>query len=122
MSLHIVHADAQGGLAVVGVLLDPGRENPLLRELWSHLPREKEKEQLEATVLVNVADLLPADHGYYTFEGSLTTPPCTEDVTWFVLKQPVSVSADEAQRFSRIYNNDARPTQPVNDRVVKETR
>jgi carbonic anhydrase len=122
MSLHLVHADAAGQLAVVGVLLDSGRENPLLRELWNDLPREKEKEERREDVTINAADLLPAGRGYYTFEGSLTTPPCSENVTWFVLKEPVSVSAEEIARFEKLYRNDARPVQPLNDRVVRESR
>jgi carbonic anhydrase len=122
MSLHLVHADSSGKLAVVGVLLERGRENALVRQLWSHVPKEKEKEALEEKVQINAADLLPADHGYYTFEGSLTTPPCSENVTWLVLKQPLPVSAGEIAEFSKLYSDDARPTQPLNDRLVKETR
>jgi carbonic anhydrase len=122
MSLHLVHADPAGQLAVVAVLLDAGRENALLQELWNDLPREKEKEDRRDEVRINAADLLPAGRGYYTFEGSLTTPPCSENVTWFLLKEPVSVSADEIARFAKLYRNDARPTQPLNDRVVRETR
>jgi len=122
MSLHLVHADAQGALAVVGVLLEQGKENALVRELWNDLPKAKEKEERRDDVQVNAADLLPQDRGYFTFEGSLTTPPCSENVTWLVLKQPVAVSADEVARFSALYRDDARPTQPTYDRVVKETR
>jgi carbonic anhydrase len=60
--------------------------------------------------------------GHYTFEGSLTTPPCSESVTWYVLKHPVSVSTEEVTRFSKLYRDNARPVQPLNDRVVKVTR
>jgi carbonic anhydrase len=122
MSLHIVHADAQGQLAVVAVLLERGEENVLVRQLWSHLPKEKEAEEVDPSLQVSAADLLPADRGYYTFEGSLTTPPCTENVTWLVLKQPIPVSVEEIARFAKLYSNDARPVQPRNGRVVKETR
>ena len=82
MSLHLVHADPEGRLAVVAVLLDVGQESPLVRELWNDLPKEKEKEERRDDVQIDVADLLPRDRGYYTFEGSLTTPPCSENVTW----------------------------------------
>ena len=122
MSVHLVHADAAGSLAVVAILLEHGREQPLLRELWNDLPAEKGKEETRASVQIDVAQLLPADHGYYTFEGSLTTPPCSESVTWYVLKQPVSVSKEEVARFSKLYRDNARPVQALNDRVVKETR
>jgi len=69
-----------------------------------------------------VKALLPSDLGYYTFPGSLTTPPCSENVTWFVLKQPVTVSAAEIQRFEKLYRHNARPTEPTYDRVVLETK
>jgi carbonic anhydrase len=122
MSLHLVHADAAGRLAVVAVLLDPGPENSLVRRLWDNLPKQEGAEQRHGDVRINAADLLPSDRGYYTFEGSLTTPPCTEHVTWLVLKQPLTVSAAEIAQFSKRYPDDARPTQPLYDRVVKETR
>lgn len=122
MVAHLVHADAEGHLAVVAVLLERGKENALIRELWKNIPKEKGKETLRGDVKINVADLLPKDRGYYTFEGSLTTPPCSEGVTWFVLKQRVPISADEVAAFSKVYPHNARPTQPLHERTVKETR
>jgi carbonic anhydrase len=122
MVIHLVHADPNGHLAVVAVLLDPGKENALIRELWSHLPKGKGKETLVEGVKIDAADLLPKNRGYYTFEGSLTTPPCSEGVTWFVLKQPVPVSTGEVAAFAKVYSGNARPVQPLHDRVVKETR
>jgi carbonic anhydrase len=122
MSLHLVHADEQGNLAVVAVLLQRGSDNPLVHELWTDLPKEKEHEEQLDNVQINVKALLPLDLGYYTFPGSLTTPPCTENVTWFVLKQPVTVSAAEIQQFEKLYRHNARPTEPLYDRVVLETK
>lgn len=122
MVVHLVHADQEGKLAVVAVLLERGEENPLLHELWADLPREKEKEENLDNVRINVSGLLPVDHGYYTFHGSLTTPPCSENVTWFVLKHPVTVSRAEIEQFSKLYRHDARPTQPLYDRVVLESK
>ena len=122
MEVHLVHADQEGNLAVVAVLLRRGEDNPLVHELWNDLPKEKEKENFLDSVQINVAGLLPADRGYYTFSGSLTTPPCSENVTWFVLKQAATVSAAEIEQFSKLYRHDARPTQPLYDRVVLETR
>ena len=122
MVVHLVHADQDGNLAVVAVLLDKGDNNPLVRELWNDLPKEKEKEELLDTITIDVSTLLPADRGYYTFSGSLTTPPCSENVTWFVLKHPVSVTAEEIEQFAKLYRHDARPTQPLYDRVVLESK
>ena len=87
MVAHLVHADSDGKLAVVAVLLNQGSDNPLIHELWNNLPKEKEKEEAPEKVQIDATQLLPVDHGYYTFPGSLTTPPCSENVTWFVLKQ-----------------------------------
>ena len=117
-----MHADQQGKLAVVAVLLEKGKDNSLIHELWSDLPKEKEKEEILNSVRVDADGLLPADRGYYTFTGSLTTPPCSEEVTWFVLKHPVTVTAAEIEQFSKLYRNDARPTQPLYDRVVLESK
>ena len=122
MSVHLVHADEQGKLAVVAVLLKEGKDNLLVRELWNDMPREKGKESLLDNVQIDASRILPSDSGYYTFSGSLTTPPCSEEVTWFVLKQPVTVSAEEIKQFSELYRNDARPTQPLFDRVVRESQ
>lgn len=122
MVVHLVHADPDGKLAVVAVLLEQGQDNPLVRELWSDLPKEKEKEELRDRVQIDVNAVLPADRGYYTYSGSLTTPPCTESVTWFVLKHPMTVSAAEIEQFSKLYRNNARPTQPLYDRVVLESK
>jgi carbonic anhydrase len=122
MAAHLVHADEEGNLAVVAILLQNGKENPLIHKLWDHLPKEKEKEALFDSVEIDVADLLPADRGYYTVSGSLTTPPCSENVAWFVLKHPVTVSATEIKQFGRLYPNNARPTQAQYDRVVLESK
>jgi len=122
MAVHLVHADQEGKLAVVAVLLQKGEDNPLVHELWNDLPTEKEKEEDRDNIQIDVAGLLPAERGYYTYQGSLTTPPCSEDVTWFVLKHPLTVSAAEIQQFSKLYRHDARPTQPLYGRVVLESK
>ena len=72
--------------------------------------------------MINASQLLPQDRGYFTYMGSLTTPPCSEDVRWFVLKTPVLVSEEQVQNFGRIYPMNARPLQPKGDRVIKESK
>ena len=72
-------------------------------------------------VRVNAAELLPKHLGYFAFHGSLTTPPCTEGVRWMVLREPRALSPSEVARFDKLYHNNARPTQPSNGRVVKES-
>jgi carbonic anhydrase len=122
MAVHLVHVAPDGSTAVVAVLLQQGGDNQLIDELWQDVPREKNKEGLLDNVQINVSTLLPADRGYYTFPGSLTTPPCTENVTWYVLKHPATLSAAEIGEYSKLYRDDARPTQPSYARVVRESK
>lgn len=118
---HLVHKNAQGNLAVVAVLLTNGHANRLLESVWRHLPAEKGKEIAPAGVTIDATALLPASRGYYTFPGSLTTPPCTQGVTWFVFKSPVQVSEDQVASFAQRYPHNARPVQPLNGRAVLTT-
>ena len=118
IELHLVHSDANGNFAVVSVLLEEGPANPLVETLWGHAPKTPGPEKADDDLQINVADLLPADHRYFTFAGSLTTPPCTEDVSWFVLKTPVTISKKQVATFAAIYPYDERPTQSVNGRKV----
>lgn len=120
MVAHLVHQDGAGRLAVVAVLLTAGRANSLISLLWEHLPKAKETET-RASLKIDLADLLPANLAYYMYRGSLTTPPCSEGVTWFVLRDPMSVSAEQIDRFSNRYPMNARPVQPLNGRQVRTT-
>src|SRR5215469_884175 len=120
MAVHLVHQDQDGNLAVVAVMLQRGDDNTLVRELWHDLPKQKDKEEILNGVQINLADLLPTDRGYYTYPGGLTTPPCSENVTWFVLKHAVTVSPAEVEQFSKLYRHNVRPTQSLYDRVVLE--
>jgi len=122
MVLHLVHADAGGKLAVVSVLLNTGAGNAMIDTLWAHAPQHAGPEEKFDSIQVNPADLLPSARGYYSFPGSLTTPPCSEGVTFFVLKTPLSISKEQAAAFARLYEHNARPIQPLNDRVVLESK
>ena len=122
MVVHLVHKDDAGKLAVVAVLLKAGETNPVIAALWNNLPAHKEGEVELKGVQIDPADLLPKDRGYYTFDGSLTTPPCSEGVTWYVLKNPSQVSGGEIARFAKAYPMNARPLQPLNDRVVRASQ
>lgn len=86
------------------------------------MPKTEGQEEV-AGVEISPGGLLPRDAGaYYMYMGSLTAPPCTEGVTWFVLKNPVEMSADQIDAFAKLYPHDARPLQPLNGRVVKQSR
>ena len=120
MVVHLEHRSADGRLAVVAVLLDEGPAHPLVQLVWNNLPLEKHEEQA-APMPLDPASLLPNDRRYYTYMGSLTTPPCTEGVLWMVMKQPVTLSPEQAAIFGRIYPMNARPVQPGSGRLVKES-
>ena len=122
MELHLVHSDAYGHAAVVSVLLEEGSANALIETLWGVAPKSAGPEKTHDNVQIDVADLLPADRGYFTFDGSLTTPPCTEGVRWFVLKTPVTISNKQMATFAAIYPYDERPTQSLNGRTVLESK
>ena len=122
MVAHLVHRNSAGQLAVVAVLLKKGTANPLVAELWKYLPTEHGKEVAPPGTSVDATDLLPADHGYFTFSGSLTTPPCSEGVTWFVLKTPTEVSSGEVLTFAKRYPHNTRPVQPINGRVIRQSQ
>ena len=121
MVAHLVHKDAEGRLGVVAVPLTAGAINPTLALLWNNLPRKGTEVEARG-VQINAADLLPSDRSYFTFAGSLTTPPCSEGVTWFVLKHPSTLSAGEIGRFAHEYPMNARPVQPLNGRVVRASQ
>lgn len=118
MELHFVHADSRGQLAVVGLMIEEGPENDFLAALIPHLPREKNNQSLLPT-LVDATALLPVDKSCFRYNGSLTTPPCTEGVRWLVLKTPVTASYNQISAFaSALRHPNNRPLQPVNARPV----
>jgi len=120
MSAHLVHADAEGRLVVVGVLLAKGPVHPLVQSVWANLPLERNSEQ-RARVMLDPAALLPTDRRYFTYMGSLTTPPCSEGVQWVVMRSPVSASPEQIDIFSRLYPMNARPPQSAAGRRIMQS-
>lgn len=122
MSAQLMHRAVDGSLAVVEILFERGTEHPQIQTLWNHLPLEKQAPVQPPKAVLEPARLLPESGHYYTFMGSLTTPPCTEGVLWIVMKQPVQVSDDQVRIFSRLYRNNSRPVQATGERLIKESR
>lgn len=122
MVAHLVHKDAEGQLAVVAVLLEMGDDNPLIGQLWARMPMKAGEQFSIDAARTPIDSFLPKDRAYYAFQGSLTTPPCSEGVSWFVLKNPISLSQAQLQTFRRLFPLNARPTQPINGRLVQESR
>jgi len=121
MELHVVHQDKDGNLAVVVVLLNEGHSNPMVNAVWSQLPQQEGQEIAPEHGEIDALNLLPANHRYYTFPGSLTTPPCSENVTWLVLATPMTLSKEQVAKFAAIYPNNARRVQPLYNRAVLES-
>ncbi|MGA2809736.1 MAG: carbonic anhydrase family protein [Terracidiphilus sp.] len=120
MVIHLVHKSADGKLAVVAVRLnqDPGFPNAQLATLWEQLPL-KSGDTTTTTEMVNPGGLLPADRGYWTYMGSLTVPPCTEGVRWFVFEQELSISRDQLRRFAALFRMNSRPLQDPHGRRIE---
>lgn len=127
MEAHLVHRSDEGNLAVVAVMFYGGVINkprvmasiintPTLNTIWAEFPSKGAK--VASTDTVNVASLLPVDRRYMTYQGSLTTPPCTEGVRWIVLTAPVVVGLDHLEKFTSLVGRDNRPIQPLNGRDV----
>ncbi|MGR3310783.1 MAG: carbonic anhydrase [Candidatus Brocadiales bacterium] len=118
MEMHLVHQSDDGELAVVGVLIEDGIYNWSFIPVWDNLPAGSGEEHHLNNVMVNVKDLLPGNRLYYRYDGSLTTPPCTEGVKWFVLTTPIKLSESQVASFKAIVHNNNRPVQPLNNREV----
>lgn len=121
MVVHLMYRMSDGKVAGVAVLLQAGSANPTIEKIWQHMPKSEGQEEV-AGVEINPAGLLPDATAYYMYMGSLTAPPCTESVTWFVLKTPLDISAEQIDAFAKLYPHDVRPLQPLNGRVVKESQ
>ena len=118
MEVHLVHRSDSGVFAVVGVLIAEGRHNPAYDPIWEHLPRETEAHESLAELTIDLEELLPKRRLAFRYIGSLTTPPCSEGVRWFVLAEPVELSAEQIAAFAAIYDHNNRPTQPLHGRSL----
>lgn len=118
MVLHLMHRADDGEVAGVAVLIKAGRPNAALAPLWQHMPAQAGQEAVPGLEL-DLTQLLPAEHGYYSYRGSQTAPPCNEGVRWFVLQTPIEVSAQQIAAYARIYPHDVRPLQPRNGRSIQ---
>jgi carbonic anhydrase len=122
MEMHLAHAgpDGKPGL-VVGVLLAQGGETRALAPVFAAMPKEKDAKTDRPDVTIDLEGLLPPDRTYFTYDGSLTTPPCTEGIRWIVLASPGGLSAEQMGAFVSIprMTPTSRPLQPLAGRTVQ---
>jgi carbonic anhydrase len=120
MEMHLVHKNADGDLAVVAVMFNIGKANTELQKLWNTMP-EKAEQTTTIDTHLDLNQLLPKNKTYWRFSGSLTTPPCSEGVTWLILQHPMTLSEEQLEKFSHtMHHNNNRPVQSLNGRLIVE--
>ncbi len=118
MEAHLVHQNKQGNKLVIGVFFQNGPENPLIGQIISQVNGMDDKTNQNTDGLINFDMLLPTNREYFFYSGSLTTPPCDENINWLVMKHPVQASNEQINKLEQIMGNNARPLQPINWRKV----
>jgi carbonic anhydrase len=120
MDVDLIHKSADGKIAILNLQLleDRNSSNAVIATLWPHLP-EKPGASEKVAEFVNPAGFVPADPGYWTYTGSLTAPPCTEGVRWFVFEQPLSISREQLRKFAALYKINSRPLQDIGKRKIE---
>lgn len=126
MEVHLVHAtpDSFKRLAVLGILITEGAENPTMAKVWGQIPEMPKEDEpvkvVKSKIELNAADLIPRNTLYYNYDGSLTTPPCTQGVQWILLKDSITASRAQIEKFRGMFKENARPVQPIKDRFIRE--
>lgn len=119
MEMHLVHQEeGTSNLVVLGIFLEESETtNEVLQKVLAEIPSEKE-EEVTTDVQISLSDYIPPSQVHYTYIGSLTTPPCTVGVDWILFSEPIEASREQLDTFANYYNNNARPTQQLNNRRV----
>ncbi len=118
MEGHLVHQTKSGQIAVIGFFIKEGKVNTDLADMWSILPKEMTEQPIKVNHSIDLLEVLPEEYDTFQYSGSLTTPPCTEDVTWLLFEQPIEMSSQQIEAFADIYSQNNRPIQPLNDRKI----
>jgi len=123
MEMHLVHQAQDGALAVVAVFIEAGKSHQLLSKVWQELPTYEDHAS-DLVITAKISSLLPENHTAFSYAGSLTTPPASEGVLWYVMVDPITMDAQEIERFRNIFsgnhfpNGNRRPVQPLYYRTV----
>ncbi|MDP4097277.1 carbonic anhydrase family protein [Paenibacillus sp. P96] len=118
MELHFVHKSENNRTAVLGILIENGSEHMAFESFWDNLPTDETKKTVELESAIDLTSLLPANLQSIHYSGSLTTPPCTENVSWTVLEHPIEMSQEQIAKFAAIFPDNHRPVQPLGDREI----
>lgn len=118
MELHLVHQNENGEIAVLGVMIQEGKVNEGLESVWDVLPEEKTAKDISIKEPIDLQAMFPQDQTSFYYDGSLTTPPCTEEVKWIIFEQPIEMSKEQVQGFQQIFPDNHRPVQPLNEREI----
>jgi len=121
MALELMHLSPEANILIVEVPVVVGKENPIIKTLWEHIPYWGQEVEVP-NIKINVTDLIPADHGFYRFPGSLTAPICNEPVQWYLMKNSIEMSQAQIDQYRKYYHNTARPLQPLNERPLVESQ
>ncbi|MCF6279075.1 MAG: carbonic anhydrase family protein [Flavobacteriaceae bacterium] len=119
IEVHFVHQHSATEYAVLGMMFEEGKPNKLFSKYLDKFPTSKG--EFKSEDMVDVLSLFPSDKNYYNYQGSLTTPPCSEVVNWHVLKTPLTASKEQIAQFSKILNSNYRPIMPLNGRTVGQS-
>ena len=120
MELHFVNQNTNNQFAVLGLMIKEGASNPYLEKAWNIIPPEEITEAVKLTEPIDLMSLLPKDKDSFRYNGSLTTPPCSEAVKWIVLEEPIEMSKEQIDKFRNIFPDNHRPIQTLNEREIKE--
>lgn len=121
MAAHLLHRGKSGQLLALVVLFRQGAENPALAALWPRIPPHVDGDHAVAGAMADASELLPVSHAYYRFDGSLTASPCSEGVSWVVMKQPLTVSVEQLAYWKTRFADNIRSPQNLHGRVVQES-
>ena len=117
IEVQLIHKNPRGELAILAYFAVEGQSHDVISRLWTFMPQQKNA-AVDVDKLINPLSLLPKTFHHYYYVGSLTTPPCTEGVKWFVLNTPVTFSRNQILSFRQIYSINNRPIQPINQRKI----
>jgi carbonic anhydrase len=118
MEVHLVHQSEDGELGVIGVFMDIGKENAFIKQVFDAMPTHAGETKTSDKVQLNAIELLPVFKNYYHYLGSLTTPPCTQIVEWYVMQDAITISKEQLAQFETLYAGNFRPTQPLGARKL----